>query len=311
MAGALALLAVPGHAQETGPGILVGWSPAQPAEGSFAFIVVQPDSGPASSDPATTVTGEMAGERLHFERDSAGAFRALGAAPLGAHPDLSIALTIGRRSGAQERVKKRLRVNPQDFPVERLSVEPKFVDPPDSALAARIARERRLARAVTRRSHDTPRVWRREFHPPRGSRITSQYGMGREYNGVLQSRHLGVDFAGAAGAPVLATNDGVVALVGDFYYSGTIVYLDHGEGLVTAYLHLSSTDVAPGDTVSRGQLVGRVGASGRVTGPHLHWHAKYGRLTLNPLTLLELVPPTRRVGTPVDAGGLPENGSAL
>jgi murein DD-endopeptidase MepM/ murein hydrolase activator NlpD len=87
---------------------------------------------------------------------------------------------------------------------------------------------------------------------------------------------------------VLAANRGVVALVGDFYYSGRVVYLDHGRGLVTAYLHLSQVDVAAGDTVERGSLVGRVGATGRVTGPHLHWMVRYGRVSLDGLRLLEL-----------------------
>jgi murein DD-endopeptidase MepM/ murein hydrolase activator NlpD len=76
--------------------------------------------------------------------------------------------------------------------------------------------------------------------------------------------------------------------VDDFYLGGNVVYLDHGAGLVTGYLHLSRTDVAAGDRVERGQIIGRVGATGRVTGPHLHWLARYGRVTLNPMTLFKL-----------------------
>jgi murein DD-endopeptidase MepM/ murein hydrolase activator NlpD len=87
---------------------------------------------------------------------------------------------------------------------------------------------------------------------------------------------------------VLAANRGVVKLVGHFYYSGRVVYLDHGRGLVTAYLHLSEIDVAAGDTLERGGLVGRVGATGRVTGPHLHWMVRYGRVSLDGLRLLDL-----------------------
>jgi len=87
---------------------------------------------------------------------------------------------------------------------------------------------------------------------------------------------------------VRATNRGVVTFVGDLYFSGMTVFLDHGAGLVTAYLHLSRALVAPGDTVARGQLIGRVGASGRVTGPHLHWLAAYGSVAVDPLDLLRL-----------------------
>ena len=85
-----------------------------------------------------------------------------------------------------------------------------------------------------------------------------------------------------------AANRGVVALVDTFYLGGRIVYVDHGEGLVTAYMHLSKALVAVGDTVARGQRIGLVGATGRVTGPHLHWAARYGTLTANPLDLLAL-----------------------
>jgi murein DD-endopeptidase MepM/ murein hydrolase activator NlpD len=110
------------------------------------------------------------------------------------------------------------------------------------------------------------------------------------FNGELRSRHLGVDFDGAMGEPVHAANRGVVALVGDFYYAGRVIYLNHGAGIVTAYLHLSEAVVAEGDTVASGQLIGKVGRSGRVTGPHLHWAAKYGVNSLDGATLLALPP---------------------
>jgi murein DD-endopeptidase MepM/ murein hydrolase activator NlpD len=97
-----------------------------------------------------------------------------------------------------------------------------------------------------------------------------------------------VDFAGALGAPVRAANRGVVALVANFFLAGNVVYIDHGAGVVTGYFHLSRTLVAEGDTVARGQQIGLVGATGRVTGPHLHWSARYGALTVNPLDLIAI-----------------------
>jgi murein DD-endopeptidase MepM/ murein hydrolase activator NlpD len=102
----------------------------------------------------------------------------------------------------------------------------------------------------------------------------------------VQSRHLGVDLAGTVGAPVRAANRGVVALVADFYLAGTAIYVDHGEGLVTGYFHLSESEVVVGDTVARGAIIGRVGATGRVTGPHLHWIARYGTVTVDPLSVV-------------------------
>jgi murein DD-endopeptidase MepM/ murein hydrolase activator NlpD len=104
----------------------------------------------------------------------------------------------------------------------------------------------------------------------------------------VQSRHMGTDFAGAVGAPVVAAADGVVALVDAFHLGGNVVYLDHGGGLVTAYLHLSEASVQRGERVRSGQQIGRVGATGRVTGPHLHWIVRYGSITVDPMSLLDL-----------------------
>jgi murein DD-endopeptidase MepM/ murein hydrolase activator NlpD len=133
-------------------------------------------------------------------------------------------------------------------------------------------------------------MWRMSFERPRPGPITSVFGVPRVLNGTVRSRHYGVDFAGKMGASVRAANRGVVALVADLYYSGTTVIIDHGAGLLTGYFHLSRVLVAQGDTIERGQLLGRVGASGRVTRPHLHWFGAYGGVTVDPLDLLRLEP---------------------
>ena len=125
---------------------------------------------------------------------------------------------------------------------------------------------------------------------PRAGRITSGFGNGREFNGQVQSRHLGTDLDGAVGEPVLAAADGVVALVDEFYLGGNVIYLDHGGGLSTGYLHLSEALVATGDTVRAGQRIGSVGATGRVTGPHLHWIVRYGSVTVDPMSVFGLEP---------------------
>ena len=151
-------------------------------------------------------------------------------------------------------------------------------------------RERERALAVSRASHSTPRLWQ-EVERPRDARVTSTFGSGREFNGQVQSRHTGLDLAGAVGAPVHAAARGVVALVDTFYLAGRVIYIDHGEGLVSAYFHLSRQDVAVGDTVAARQRIGSVGATGRVTGPHLHWVVRYGALSVDPLSFLALAQP--------------------
>jgi murein DD-endopeptidase MepM/ murein hydrolase activator NlpD len=126
---------------------------------------------------------------------------------------------------------------------------------------------------------------------PRQARVTSRFGSGRVFNGRVSSSHLGVDYRGSTGDPIYAANRGVVALVDSFYLAGNVVYIDHGDGIVTGYFHMSQPEVAAGDTVNRGQEIGLVGATGRVTGPHLHWSARFGALTIDPADLLSLQPP--------------------
>lgn len=144
-----------------------------------------------------------------------------------------------------------------------------------------------LAARVSRRAHETPKLWD-EVIFPRESRVTSPFGTGREFNGQVQSRHTGVDLAGAIGAPVHVAADGIVALVDSFHLAGNVVYVNHGAGLVTGYFHLSEALVAEGDEVSAGDVIARVGATGRVTGPHLHWLVRYGSVSIDGMSLLRL-----------------------
>ncbi len=282
----LALMAmVAASEREAGPrDITVGWTPTPPVQGSPVRLLVRPDSG---AEEPSAVHGALAGQELHFEQ-TPGGWHALAGIPVNTEGSIPLTLTTEYAGGEADHRFQRIPVLSGEFKVEKLSVNRRFTDQPDSALRVRIAREREAARAVHAESHATPRLWYGAFSRPLPGRVTSRFGTGREFNGQLQSRHLGVDLDGDRGDPVLAANRGVVKLVGHFYYSGRVVYLDHGRGLVTAYLHLSEIDVAAGDTLERGGLVGRVGATGRVTGPHLHWMVRYGRVSLDGLRLLDL-----------------------
>lgn len=276
-------------AQQGPRGVPFASQPPIPRQGSLIALLVTPP--PEDGDSVVAVLGELAGESLHFERHPAGGFRALGGVPLDAPDTIAVRLELHRSTGVVDTAEIHVRVARRLAKVERIATAPRFVDAPDSVQAARIAAERELAREVARGAHDVPRQWVKPFvRPrPRASRVTSPFGRRREVNGVPQSPHPGVDLAGAPGAPVRAANRGVVALVGDFYYGGISVYLHHGAGLMTVYNHLSRAAVTEGDTVARGQVIGRVGATGRVTGPHLHWEARYGRVTVDPAGLLTLL----------------------
>jgi murein DD-endopeptidase MepM/ murein hydrolase activator NlpD len=263
-----------------------------------------PDSVRVTSDPAPLVrgtlgrlhvrglgaaplAGESGGEPLHFTVGEDGAVEALIAAPFDDADSLRVTLRQADAAGVSETLQVALPVARGDYRSERLRVPAKYAEP-DSAGAERIRSEVELAKSVSRRAHDTPKAWSRPFRPPRPGRVTSPFGTAREFNGVVSSRHMGTDFSGAVGAPVYAANTGVVALTGDFYLAGKVVYLDHGSGLVTGYFHLSRIEVEPGALVQRGQRIGRVGKSGRVTGPHLHWIARYGAVTVDPMSVVSV-----------------------
>ncbi len=286
-----------GTARAQGEG-LVDWSPRRPKQGTLFRLVVD-----GVTDPRA-VTGTVAGEPLHFASAGGGRVSALAPVPIDATGSVSAVIVIADDIGT-DTVRARVPVAPGGYPSEQLTVAPRFGGRPDTALQRRIDEEGKRAAAVARAAHDTPRLWSGAFQRPRPGRVTSGFGRARVFNGNVQSRHMGIDFAGTVGAPVRATNRGVVRIVDEFYLGGNVVYIDHGAGLTTAYLHLSEASVAVGDTVQRGRLIGRVGATGRVTGPHLHFIARYGRYSIDPLTLLQVTQPPTRAASPAAARAQP------
>ena len=253
------------------------------------------------TDSVVWVGGEMAGEPLHFHPAGPDRVQALGAIPVQVSDSLAAHVWVQRRSGAIDtlRLFRRYphivvstnRVRGRVRNARRLRVDRRFTQPEDAATDARVAHDNEVARNAGRRSQETPQLWTYPFLRPRKSRVTSRFGSGRVFNGRVQSSHLGIDYRGALGEPIRAANRGVVVVVADFFLAGNVVYIDHGEGIMTGYFHMSKPEVAVGDTVERGQEIGLVGATGRVTGPHLHWSARLGALTIDPADLLSLKPP--------------------
>jgi len=166
---------------------------------------------------------------------------------------------------------------------------------PDAEFARLRAPE--LARIAAARARDTgSQGWRQGFFWPAPGRLSGLFGAQRFYRGgEAGAYHSGLDLAGGAGAPVTAPADGVVVLAAPepFTLEGRIVILDHGMGLNSAFLHLSAIDVREGDVVRRGQRIGAIGATGRVTGPHLHWAVKWRGARVDPATLIDPAAPPR------------------
>jgi murein DD-endopeptidase MepM/ murein hydrolase activator NlpD len=132
------------------------------------------------------------------------------------------------------------------------------------------------------------RQWSGDFHAPVDARISDVFGTQRKFNGKVLSTHQGLDFAVPTGTPISALNAGTVILARPLYFEGNCVVLDHGQGLLTLYLHLSEFKVKEGDRVERGQLLGLSGGTGRATGPHLHIAVRWQGVYLDPATLLKL-----------------------
>lgn len=185
---------------------------------------------------------------------------------------------------ARGAVHRKLTVQPHVFPTRRLTVDPDLVHPPPE-MQERIEREARELHDLW--THSAPqRLWMAPFTRPVPDPANSAFGTRSVYNGEPRSPHSGADFLSPAGRPIEAPNDGRVVLAAPLYFTGNTVIIDHGAGLFSLLAHLSTLDVHAGDAVSAGQVVGRVGATGRVTGPHLHWTVRLDNARVDPLSLL-------------------------
>ncbi|MFO7287123.1 MAG: M23 family metallopeptidase [Gammaproteobacteria bacterium] len=209
----------------------------------------------------------------------------LDAAP-GTH-EAGVVLTFA--DGREEHRSYTLDVRAVAFPTTELTVEPRYVElsPEDQARADRESREIASIYATL-----TPEAyWSEPFIVPiPGTTGGRNFGHRRIFNGQPRAPHSGADLRAATGTPVLASNRGRVVLAKELFFSGNAVFIDHGLGVYSAYLHLSEIHVEPGQIVERGQVVGLSGATGRVTGPHLHWGARILDARVDPFSLLGLEP---------------------
>jgi biotin carboxyl carrier protein len=189
--------------------------------------------------------------------------------------------------GRTERTGYDLAVQPKRFPTRSLQVDEAFVNPP-AAVTDRIAREARALAALWA-APSPERLWTGPFIRPVPQSTNSAFGTRSVFNGQPRSPHSGADFLSPAGTPVKAPNSGRIVLARDLYYTGNSVVIDHGLGLFSFFAHLSTIDVHEGDQVRTGDVLGLVGATGRVTGPHLHWTLRASGARVDPLSLLALL----------------------
>jgi len=260
-------------AQDVGPAAPVPQEervvfPASVPQGALVFGKVPPGSQVRYRERLLRATG-YGTVALGVGRDETGPLKVDVTLPSGRMEPVSIAVT------------------PRDWPVEHVNgVPPKTVNPPPE-IAARIQREQALVTAARERD-DERTDFALPFQWPVQGRISGRFGNARVYNGQPGAGHSGMDIAAPDGTPVRAPAGGVVTFASpDLYLTGGTVLLDHGHGVSSNFLHLSRIDVRVGDRIEPGQVIGAVGATGRATGPHLHWGMNWFDTRIDPLLVLE------------------------
>jgi murein DD-endopeptidase MepM/ murein hydrolase activator NlpD len=236
----------------------------------------------SGADAGAQITATVLGQSFAFHYDELRqTWRALVGIDLDTKP-AAYPMRIDHGSGAAPATRS-LRVVPKQFRVRRLSVPGSFVDPPQDAVE-QIARDAKmLAVAYARVS---PKRWSGAFLLPVDGRPSSNFGTRSYYNGQRRSPHAGVDFVGEPGTPIRAANHGEVVVASPMYFTGNTIVIDYGERLFSVFAHLSEVHAKVGDVVEPATIVGLVGATGRVTGPHLHWSVRLNGARVDPLSLV-------------------------
>lgn len=267
-----------------------------PAHGAASYVTLTPTLVEAGSPvlmrvqaaPGAVLEGEWLGRRLEFFPARRGSvwFALAGVdveAPAGPS---TLKIVVKDRKGVIRDLSLAVEIHAAHYRTESLTVAPEFVEPGAEELQ-RIHADEEVKKQVFSQSAPLP-LWRGSFRLPAAARRTDSFGTRRMFNGKLASVHKGMDFRARVGTPVRAANSGVVVLARPLYYEGNCVVIDHGLGLYTLSMHLSRIDVAEGQHVAPGAHLGLSGATGRATGPHLHWAVRWQGAYLDPAKLLRI-----------------------
>jgi murein DD-endopeptidase MepM/ murein hydrolase activator NlpD len=239
--------------------------------------------------PVQTLSGKWLDHEISFTFDAGQkAWFALAGSSQETKPGTyPIELSAETKSGQPITYKQGIRVLRQRYPKVTVLKVPGRYTAPDPEQLRVIARDKEI-KAEAFKSLTPEREWKGPFQRPVTAEISDVFGVQRVFNGAVQSTHQGLDFRVPTGTPVSAVNSGTVILAQSLYFEGNCVVIDHGQGLLTLYLHLSEMSVKPGDHVAKGQPIGLSGGTGRATGPHLHLAVRWQGVYLNPAGLLAL-----------------------
>jgi murein DD-endopeptidase MepM/ murein hydrolase activator NlpD len=275
---------------DCGHNLVLRLSSTYPTQGSLLLLELRSASQPLNAIKATWDSREIPfWEEPKTSEKSPDIWRALLGVDLELKPEnYDLAITARSESAEEVSCSATIDVKQGKFATESLKVAPNFVEPNPEQLA-RAEAERQRLRAIYA-TVTAERLWDGSFrYPLDGITTGGNFGKRRILNGQPGSPHSGVDFPAPAGTPVHAAQRGRVVLAEPLYFSGNTVILDHGLGLYTLYAHFESIAVQAGDLVDTGALLGKVGATGRVTGPHLHWGATVNRARTDALQLISVL----------------------
>ena len=264
--------------QPSSPKSLVSITPALAEAGSPELIVI-------NATGAKSVEGEWLGRKLEFFPHGQ-QWIALAGVDLEADPGVSTMHLVANTNRGPLDLSRTIDIHPAHYRTGKLTVEPRFVEPGPNE-QKEIAADSDLKARIFASSAPEP-LWHGSFRVPVHSPPTDSFGTRRMFNGKLASIHKGMDFRAPMGTVVHASNSGVVVLARHLYFEGNCVIIDHGLGLYTESMHFSRIDVHEGQHVKAGDRLGLSGATGRVTGPHLHWAVRWQGAFLDPAKLLRL-----------------------
>ena len=257
----------------------VRWQPALLVDGApVAFDVTPPVR-------LARLSAKWLGHQLWFNYDPAGkTWYAIAGVSLETRPGTyALELSGATSQAATISFIRQITVRAAKYPSIKVTVAKRFTEPSKAELE-RIHQDKTVKQDVFQ--HTNPeREWSGKFLAPVVAPVSDAFGTRRTFNGKVQSMHQGLDYGVPTGTPVSAANAGIVLLAGPLYFEGNCVVLDHGQGLLTLYLHLSEIKVKQGERIAAGQEIGRSGGTGRATGPHLHFAVRWQGVYLNPATL--------------------------
>jgi murein DD-endopeptidase MepM/ murein hydrolase activator NlpD len=248
------------------------------AQGQVLLLTV------SAADADGPLVAELQGRNFRLFRLEPGRFIGLVGADMGLAPSRYEIVVRAADGGERERVE--LEVISAAFGRQELTL-PKDKVTLDAKTLERVEREQQLLLGAMAPITDAP-LWRGGFIVPVEGEVKRTFGLNRVINGEERSPHSGEDISAPSGAPVVAANSGTVALAGDYFFSGKSIILDHGLGVFTMYFHLDEIKVGQGERVEKGVAIGTVGATGRATGPHLHWGARINGARVNPFSLIDV-----------------------